>query len=214
MSSRGTCGKVLAQMRRDARVCLIPLRDEHIPGYLALSRDPVLVATMGWEPFAEEESARFRQYLQNVTVPYMKTGGAVAFSIVSTRDNTPVGFISLKGIHRACHGAEVALAIMNRDYRGHGLGTAALHQAATYGFTVLKLSLLALTVFADNTPAIRSYEKLGFIRTELLIGAWRMPDGTHRDMWVMELYRHSHMRACPLSDVPLEGQNMLSQAQQ
>lgn len=175
-------------MKHNAPVHLIPLRDEHVPGYLALSGDPVLVATMGWEPFAEAESARFREYLQHVTVPYMKAGGTVAFSIVSTRDNTPVGFVSLKGIHRACPGAEVALAIMNRDYRGHGLGTEALQQAATYGFSVLGLYLLALTVFADNTPAIRSYEKLGFVRTELLVGSWTMSDGTLADMWVMELY--------------------------
>ncbi len=198
-------------MEQDHLVHLAPLRDEHVARYLALSDDPTLIATMGWEPFAQDEDARFMTYVESVTVPYIKSGRTVAFSIMSREEEMPVGYLSLKGIRSDSPGAEVGLAIMNGDYRGRGLGTEALRKAAVYAFTKLELSLLALTVFTDNVAAIRSYEKLGFTRTELLIDSWNLPDGTLADMWVMELYRRSSRLWC---DPPPLGHDFLTQAQQ
>jgi diamine N-acetyltransferase len=77
---------------------------------------------------------------------------------------------------------------MDGRYRGRGLGTGALRLAAEHAFNELELSLLELTVFPDNVAAIRSYEKAGFVRTDILRDSWELPDGTLTDMWVMELY--------------------------
>ncbi len=144
---------------------------------------------MGWEPFEPGEIERFRDYTQHLTVPNMAGGHTVAFSILCVEDDTPVGYISLKGVRDGGAGAEVGLAIMDRRYRGRGLGTEALRQACIHAFRDLELSLLELTVFPDNAAAIRSYEKVGFVRTDILTDSWTLPDGTLTDMWVMELYR-------------------------
>jgi len=167
----------------------IPLKDEHIARYLPFSHDPVLIATMGWQPFAPGEIERFRQYVENLTVPNMIGGCTIAFSIVANETGAPIGYLSLKGVRDNGPGAEVGIAIIDQSYRGRGLGTEALRQAADYAFQELDISVLALTVFTDNTPAIRSYEKLGFTRTELLMNSWTLPDGSLIDMWMMELYR-------------------------
>jgi len=177
---------------------LVPLEDEHIVRYLPFSHDPVLITTMGWKPFAPGEIGRFRSYVQNLTVPNMSGGHTVAFSIESTKDHAPIGYISLKGVREGGPGAEIGLAIMDKRYRGRGLGTEALRQAAAYAFNELQLSLLELTVFPDNKAAIRSYEKVGFVRTDVLTDSWRLPDGTSIDMWVMELYR-------PCDETPRSG---------
>ncbi len=170
-------------------VRLAPLEDSHVARYLSLSADPVLIDTMGWKPYDPDDAERFLRYVENITVPHLMGGRTVALSIVSTADGTPVGYLSLKGVREGGTGAEIGLAIMDKDYRGRGLGTIALRLAADYAFDELELSVLVLTVFPGNEPAIRSYEKVGFKKTELLKEAFEMADETFADMWVMELSR-------------------------
>lgn len=178
-------------MASEPPIRLVPLEDEHIARYLALSSDPVLVETMGWKPFEPDEKERFLRYVENITVPNMAGGHTIALSIVTADEGKPIGYLSLKGVRDGGTGAEVGLAIMDKDYRGEGLGTEALRQATVYAFEELELSLLELTVFPNNAAAIRSYEKVGFVRTDILKESWQLPDGTLADMWLMELYRPS-----------------------
>jgi len=168
---------------------LAPLGDEHIIHLLPLSGDPVLLQTMGWKPFDSDEDERFLNYVQNVTVPNLFGGRTIALAILSAEDDKPLGYLSLKGVREGGTAAEVGIAIMDPDFRGRGLGTEALNQAAEYAFRELEVTHLVLTVFPDNTPAIRSYEKIGFKTTEVLAESWEMPDGSFTDMWVMELTR-------------------------
>jgi len=169
---------------------LVPLEEEHIALYLALSADRVLVETMGWKPFEADERERFLRYIENITVPNMAGGHAIALSIV-TAEGKPIGFLCLKGVRDGGAGAEIGLAIMAEEYRGRGLGTEALRQATAYAFDELELSLLELTVFPDNAAAIRCFEQAGFVRTDILKDSWQLPDDTFADVWVMELYRPS-----------------------
>lgn len=178
-------------MPSEPPIRLVPLEDEHIARYLSLSSDPVLVETMGWKPFDPDERERFLRYVENITVPNMAGGYTIPFSIVTADSGIPIGYLSLKGVRDGGTGAEVGLAIMDKEYRGRGLGTEALRQATVYAFGELELSILELTVFPDNAAAIRSYEKVGFVRTDILKESWELPDGTFADMWVMELYRPS-----------------------
>jgi RimJ/RimL family protein N-acetyltransferase len=168
---------------------LSPLGDEHITRLLPLSGDPVLLQTMGWKPFDSDEDERFINYVQNVTVPNLFGGRTIALAILSADDDKPIGYLSLKGVREGGTAAEIGIAIMDAEYRGRGFGTEALRQAAAYAFSELEVSHLVLTVFPDNVPAMRSYEKLGFKTTEVLKESWELPDETFADMWVMELTR-------------------------
>jgi RimJ/RimL family protein N-acetyltransferase len=168
---------------------LSPLGDEHITQLLPLSGDPVLLQTMGWKPFDSDEDERFINYVQNVTVPNLFGGRTIALAILSADDDKPIGYLSLKGVREGGTAAEIGIAIMDAAYRGRGFGTEALRQAAAYAFSELEVSHLVLTVFPDNVPAMRSYEKLGFKTTEVLKESWELPDETFADMWVMELTR-------------------------
>lgn len=182
-------------MEDEPPVRLAPLEDSHVSRYLSLSADPVLLDTMGWKPFDPDEQERFLRFVENITVTYLMGGRTVALSIISTQDSTPIGYLSLKGVREGGTGAEIGLAIMDKDYRGRGLGTMALRQAADYAFNELELSVLVLTIFPGNAPAMRSYEKVGFKKAELLQEAFEMPDETFADMWVMELSRDDFVNA-------------------
>ncbi|HEY90892.1 MAG TPA: GNAT family N-acetyltransferase [Dehalococcoidia bacterium] len=167
-------------------VTLSPLEDEHIFHYMSLSSDPELIDTMGWRPFLPDEKERFLQFTQVVSAPGLNKIRAVVFSIISP-DGQAIGYTSIKGIDDTEGRAEVGIAIMDKEYRGHGYGTTALRQAVNYAFGEIDLVRIMLTVFPSNRRAVRAYEKIGFRKTEVLKDSWLLPDGQYADMWLMEL---------------------------
>ena len=178
-------------MENKLKVTLSPLEDEHIYRYMSLSNDPQLIATMGWRPFHPDEKERFIQFTQVLSVPHLDGSKAVVFSIISRADNRAIGFISIKGIDEKEARAEVGIAIMEREYRNHGYGTAALEQVVDYAFNKLHLTLLSLTVFLSNQIAIQVYEKIGFRKRKILKDSWLLPNGEYTDTWLLELSRSS-----------------------
>ena len=53
----------------------------------------------------------------------------------------------------------------------------ATHETLRYGFEELKLHRIYLTVMADNVPAIRTYEKVGFIKEGIMRDGFLRYDG-------------------------------------
>jgi RimJ/RimL family protein N-acetyltransferase len=174
-------------MEPEPPIRLEPLEDSDIARFLALSGDPVLVETMGWDPFEPDEEERFLRYIETITVPHLSGGRTIAFSITDSGSGTPIGYLVIKGFREGGTMAEVGIAIMDKEYRGRGLGTEALKLAAEYAFEELEIAHLVLTVFPSNKAGIRSYEKVGFKQTDVLRESWEMPDGSFSDMTVMEL---------------------------
>lgn len=176
-------------MKKDTRIYLTPLRDEHIARYMALSDDPELIEAMAWKPFEANEKKRFIHFLHQLSLPYLNGGVSIVFSIISSANDVPIGFVSIKGINTIESRAEVGIAIMEKKYRENGYGTQALRQLIEYAFNVLGLERLGLTVFPGNQRAKRAYGKLGFQQTDVLKKSWPLPDGGRADMLVMELSR-------------------------
>ena len=54
--------------------------------------------------------------------------------------------------------------VVDGSQRGKGLGFAMLSMALEYAFHLRRAKRVTLNVFADNAPAIRCYERLGFSR--------------------------------------------------
>ena len=171
----------------DARIYLSPLEDDHIIRYMSLSDDPELVKTMGWSPFDTNDRKRFIEFTKVLSVPSLVTAKSAVFSVVIKSDNTPIGFVSLKGIDENSSFAEVGIAIMDRRYRGCGYGTEALRLLVSYAFETVGLNSIGLTVFPSNQGAIRAYKKLGFHKIRLLKESWLKPNNEYVDMWLMTL---------------------------
>jgi ribosomal protein S18 acetylase RimI-like enzyme len=72
---------------------------------------------------------------------------------------------------------------------GQGLGTAFLGLVLDEAFGALGAERFHLDCFADNLRAQRSYEKLGFSRDGVMRAAYRLPDGTRKDLVMMAILK-------------------------
>ena len=113
------------------------------------------------------------------------TGEVVQFILCETKEDRPVGSVYIRDIDRKNRKGEYGIFIGEADAAGKGYGTLAAKGAIAYARDVLKLHKLFLRVFADNTAAVRSYEKAGFRREALLKDEIRNGDGSWRDLILM-----------------------------
>jgi len=78
-----------------------------------------------------------------------------------------VGSCSLRNILQQAKNAELQIRIGVEYYRNKGYGTSAIKLLLQFGFLDLNLKRIYLNVFSNNLAAIKSYEKVGFIKEGL-----------------------------------------------
>lgn len=84
-------------------------------------------------------------------------------AICLTSNSQHIGNIYLRQIDWVSRHGEVEIFIGEFDHRSKGFGQAALRLLIQHAFQDLGLFRLYLYVLEDNKPAIRVYEKCGFI---------------------------------------------------
>lgn len=95
---------------------------------------------------------------------YVETGLVRQYIIVADIEGAPIdiGTVFLKGIDHGSRKAEYGLFIGESCARGKGFACLIASAALNVAFGELGLNRVYLTVFSENAPAIRSYEKAGF----------------------------------------------------
>lgn len=111
-------------------------------------------------------------------------GQAVQFILCESAGDRPIGSVYFRDIDAGNKKAEYGIFIGEEDAAGKGYGTLAAGAAIEYAGSCLKLHKLMLRVFADNTAAVRSYEKAGFEQEALLRDEIKTEDG-YRDLILM-----------------------------
>lgn len=106
------------------------------------------------------------------------------FVIVERESGRAVGTIGLSQIDRRHHRAEYGVLIGEPAARGKGLAAEASRLLLRYAFGELGLHRVFLHVLADNEPALRLYERLGF-KTEGCLRQHVSKAGRLRDVIVM-----------------------------
>ena len=111
------------------------------------------------------------------------------YSLVACVDGEVVGHLGLSANSRPRrrHVGSLGMAVRD-DWQGQGVGSALLTAALELADGWLKLTRLELTVYTDNLPAIKLYEKFGFVR-----------EGTHkqyafRDGALVDAYAMARLR--------------------
>lgn len=108
------------------------------------------------------------------------------FMIVDRETGQCVGTIGLSQIDRRHRRAEYGVLIGEPDARGKGLAADASRLLLRYAFGELGLHRIFLHVLADNEPALRLYERLGF-KTEGCLRQHVSKSGRWRDVIIMAI---------------------------
>jgi RimJ/RimL family protein N-acetyltransferase len=138
-------------------VALGPLRRELLPLYLRWINDFGTTRTLGipTQPMTLEQE---RTWYERAAADEAR----FSFTIYERASGKPIDNCSLFDVHILHRRAEVGIMIGEPAMRGRGFGAEAMRLLLDYGFTVLGLHSVTLSVYAYNHAARRSYEKAGF----------------------------------------------------
>lgn len=109
----------------------------------------------------------------------VKAGKCAQFIISVDEDggSEDIGTVFIKNLDHQSHNGEYGIFIGEESARGKGYAKAATEQILKYGFDVLDLHRIYLTVMSDNYPAIAAYEKSGFFREGVMRDEYLRSDG-------------------------------------
>lgn len=114
----------------------------------------------------------------------VETGLVVQYIIEEAATGWAVGSVYYRDIDHDNHSAEYGIFIGEEAARGKGLGSETAALFTEFGFRALGLHRISLRLLAGNLPALRSYQKAGFVQE----GVFRdmvLLDGQYRDVIFM-----------------------------
>ena len=120
---------------------------------------------------------------------YIKTKEAIVLTIIEQQSNKPVGQTAFFRIDYISRSAIFYLAILDPTHWSKGFGSEATQLMVDYAFETLNLNRIQLHVCAENTPAIKIYKRVGFIKEGVLRQAM-FRNGNYVDFWVMGILRN------------------------
>lgn len=104
----------------------------------------------------EQHIDYFHKYIENKLI----------YQFIIVADGFDCGTCFLKNINNITKTAEFGIFIGEDSFRGHGIGRIAAQKTIEFGFERLDLVLIYLFVFDYNMPAIKSYERIGFKKSQ------------------------------------------------
>jgi len=168
----------------DDTVVLAPFeRAEFIECMARWANDPVVTAMMFTGTFP-----RTRDQIGTDHDAMLRDPATVLLRLGTGGCEHALGFVGLFSFNWIVRSAEFRILIGEPEAWNGGLGTAATRLLVRYAFQRLNLHKVWLGVNADNSPARRCYEKVGFVR-EGVLRAEMYCDGTYRDVVRMSVLR-------------------------
>jgi RimJ/RimL family protein N-acetyltransferase len=119
---------------------------------------------------------------------YMNSRESIVLTIVEKNSDTPVGQTAFFRIDYISRAAVFYLAILNPADWSKGFGSDATRIMVDYAFDSLNLNRIQLHVCAENAPAIKIYQKVGFVKEGVLRQAMYR-NGSYCDFWVMGILK-------------------------
>ena len=116
------------------------------------------------------------------------TNGEYQFAIETLAERRFIGKCGFVKINWKNRVGELAIMIGETQMHGKGYGTDAIRTLCQFGFNELNLHKIKAVVFDFNEPALRCYEKCGFVR-EGLLKQEIYREGAYHDVVMMGLIK-------------------------
>jgi RimJ/RimL family protein N-acetyltransferase len=139
------------------RIALGPLRRELLPLYVRWNNDLTAISLAGMKPQPMSWEAGEAWYER-----HSQSDAHVVFTVYQRVPLRPIGITMLRNVDLSQRTASYAIGIGERADRNQGYGTEATLLTLNYGFTVLGLHNVMLTVYGLNEAGIRAYTRAGF----------------------------------------------------
>ncbi len=149
------------------------VNDENVTRYLA---------TRFWAPQTTVDTQEFLSRMMQ------SSHNGYNFVIANAADGSYIGQLDLFRVDWRLRLGEIGMVIARDEDRGRGLGTEALGLLTRFAFQTLGLERIELEVHMENKPAIRCYEKAGFVLEGIKRHAY-FNNGTFSDLGMMSILR-------------------------
>ncbi len=119
------------------------------------------------------------------------------FAVIDKKTNSVIGNVGIPHLDLINQCAEVGIFIGDKNYWNNGYGSEALNLLLDFGFNILNLYNIRLSVFEFNQHALACYQKIGFKEAGRIRGgrniAGRRYDLIYMDM-VAEEYQSTYIK--------------------
>lgn len=106
------------------------------------------------------------------------------FAYTTRIDDDVVGMAEMNAVDRTNGTGTLCRIYVDKKSRGKGIAEDMIKQVLKFGFEELKLRRIDLRVYSLNTPAIKCYEKIGFVKEACLRHSARFED----EYWDVLIY--------------------------
>lgn len=172
-------------MHKSQHVILTPVCEDDLPLLFEWinNREQVLFNA----PYKPVHEIQHQQWFISI----IQRNDVAIFGIRSQDTQTLIGTCQLHSINLIHRNAELQIRIGRIQERNKGYGSEAVDLLLKYAFRDLNLHRVYLHVFANNTAAIRAYEKNGFTQEGMERQA-AFIDGEFRDVIEMAILRNEY----------------------
>lgn len=171
---------------------LRPRKKEDMPTLLKWDNDPYLIENTGGSRFPVTEVMKEKSYEDSLSDD---STTRVVFAIEDKKDDTLAGLIHLNRIDWFSGTSYFAITIGDREKRGKGIGTDAMHIFFRYAFEYLNLRKIYLEVLDFNLSAREAYEKFGFLKEGTLSQHVYLAN-QYYDLHIMSLLKDDYYENC------------------
>ncbi len=175
-----------------AKINLRSVERSDLPTFLKWINDPEVTRYLLINPpfSMEMEEAWYRRHLEEGTMVYC----------IETKEGRLIGNIGLLNLDWKDRRVDLGIVIGEKDCWSQGYGSDAIETLLRFLFEELNLNRVFLFADAENTRAIRCYQKCGF-RQEGVFRKARFKDGCYRDDVAMSILKEDWLKEMK-SDCP------------
>ena len=172
-------------MQKGKRIKLMPLEKKHIDLFLKWFNDPEITQYLErYKPITRDSEEDWFDKLKH-------REDAVHFSIYvinADKSDTIIGNCAIHKIDWKNRSCTCGITIGEKNYQNKGYGTEAMELLIEYGFDILNLNRIGLTVYDFNSRAHKTYQKVGFVEEGRKRQA-RFHNGKYQDEIIMAILR-------------------------